>query len=912
MTGPTNLQQPDGGISARDLFTPTASLDRAQTLLDTQFPSVPGTLRATQEGLLLSVQLSDINESTHDALPKVAQALALQAHTVVSVAVENTSTPPTGSHAIHSHSHSMDPLVVHPMIRTVVLDRPFSDAYIDIPGDMLADLYTEHTLGSLAHPNPAEFTAPSKEVTQVLSKFLEPHDFKIIKHITFLQVVLHGDAALVEEPVYFELSNAIAESNRQGYPIIITIVPETLALPTTHTSLTSTSSSAPQLIATPQLPTKDIVVTLATTVSATELDRESLYTLAETTRSLLRLKRESQWLDVEATSTGILLHSTTPLPQGAIESIEKKLELLPVRVDLVMPAQAKDSLSIADIKSIIKLTLPPTANLIRADVQAKDQLQKITIRIGVNPLEIAGLSKQLQELHDAFKPVGQDLAFKFDSRTSKLSARLESFHPRTLSAIFRASKGSGVIIPVDSFKYEERKLKLPESLSLLLHKYKHKHGARVFNDAPVVAFDSITAGLMHEDAYSVRTDGNRVIYGIHVVNGAFLLDPTSAERFQAYRNGSSFYTPARLPARFTAPMLPGLRGISLRTDKPCPAISMFVEVDARLLGHARNHTRKAALQPENVRFEFTEVKLAAAETYQVSDTGCEYKGTHRKEVAALQQLAELIREQELTVAPGSKSLELDIHTLLSYFNHQLTESLEGAFPLMYSSTSTVDENSLSTFLQDIAAQASKDHPIQELCKLGVKTLLSDDRLLYSLMFHFWSLPPTEKKNIWAPFTEPPPTTIPNLPHLGSGYRGYTPANKPLRNVAALVAQHQFNAQRDMYAPLSPDQVAALCERSQEQSELIPRLRRDLLLFLDLEFLGTRATMGIEARVLNNPHAPLYIELPSDQNRKYQLIEGQGKLRKLAEQTPAVRTITVWPLHYDVESDTFVFTLKKPH
>jgi hypothetical protein len=231
---------------------------------------------------------------------------------------------------------------------------------------------------------------------------------------------------------------------------------------------------------------------------------------------------------------------------------------------------------------------------------------------------------------------------------------------------------------------------------------------------------------------------------------------------------------------------------------------------------------------------------------------------------------------------------------------------------MYSSTSTVDENSLSTFLQDIAAQASKDHPIQELCKLGVKTLLSDDRLLYSLMFHFWSLPPTEKKNIWAPFTEPPPTTIPNLPHLGSGYRGYTPANKPLRNVAALVAQHQFNAQRDMYAPLSPDQVAALCERSQEQSELIPRLRRDLLLFLDLEFLGTRATMGIEARVLNNPHAPLYIELPSDQNRKYQLIEGQGKLRKLAEQTPAVRTITVWPLHYDVESDTFVFTLKKPH
>lgn len=909
MTGPTNLQLRDGGMSARDLFDPKASLDRAQTLLETQFPSVPGTIRATPEGLLLSMRRSDIDESTCKALPNIAQALALQAHTAVSVVVENTDTPSEVSHEIHAQTHAMEPLVARPMIRTVVLDHPFSDAYVDIPGDLLADLYTEHTLGSLLHPNPAEFTAPSKEVTQVLSRFLKPHDFKIIKHTTFLQVVLHGDAALVEDPAYFEVNTAIAESNRQGYPIIITVVPETLAPPSVQTSSTHAPSSVPGVVTIPQRPIKDAVITLATIGSDVALERGSLYTLADTARSLLRLKRESQWLDVQATSTGIVLHSKTPLPQRAIASIEKKLELLPVRVDLVMPAQAKDSLSIADIKSIIKLTLPATANIIRADVQAKEQLQKISIRIGVNPLEIAGLSKQLQDLHDAFKPVGQDLAFKFDSRTSQLSARLAIFHPRILSAVFRTSKGNGAIIPVDSFKYEERKLKLPESLSLLLHKYKHKHGARVFNDAPVVAFDNITAGLMHEDAYSVRFDGNRVVFGIHVVNGAFLLDPTSAERFHAYRNGSSFYTPARLPARFTASMLPGLRGVSLRTDKPCPAISMLVEVDARLLGQAKGQSRRTPLQFENVRFELTQVQLAAAETYLVSDSGCEYKGKHHKEVTALQQLAELIREQELSVTSLSKSLELDIHTLLGFFNHQLTESLGGAFPLMYSSTSTVDLSTLSTFLQDITTQVNREHPIQELCKFGAKTLLADDRLLHSLMFHFWSLTPTEKKNIWAPFSELPPTTTPNLPHLASGYRGYTPANKPLRNLAALVAQHQFNAQRDMYPPLSREQVAILCERSQEQSELAPRLRRDLLLFLDLEYLSTRTSMGIEARVLNNVYAPLQIELPSDQNRRFQLLEGQGKLRKLANQNSGV--ITVWPLHYDIESDTFVFTLKKP-
>lgn len=914
MTVSESLTQREGMMSTRNLFTSKSSVDEALTLLHTQFPSLPCTVEADQQGLRLSVQRTDIDERTLQTLPHIAQALALQTHSVVTLALEdstNTQLTSQDAYSQPSGEISLDTsevsVVAQPMIRTVVLDHPFSDVYMDIPANMLADLYTDYTLGSLLHPNRAEYVAPSKEVTQVLSKYLKPLDFKVIKHTTFLQIVLRGDGDLVEEPAFFDLNKEIAESNRHDYPIVITIVPETKSAAPSQSSPTQTGSATPVVIATPQGRITDTVVTLATTSSYAEHHIESLSSLAETARALLRLKGECSWLDVQTTSTGLSIYSKTPLPKSARDTIERKLEVLPVPIDLVMPSRAKDSLGILDIKSIIKFTLPPTANLIRADIQAKEQLQKITVRIGVNPIELPGLSKELRVLQEAFKPVGQELTFKYECRTPGLSARLGCFHPRSLSTVFRQSKGSGAIIPVESFKYEERGLKLPETLTLLLHKYNHDHGARVFNDAPVLALDNVTAGKMREDAFSVKFDGNRVIFGIHVVNGAFLVGPTSFARFSSYGNGNSLYTTAGC----VAPMLPGLRGAGLREDKACPTISMLVEVDAQLLTQPRGHTRGTALLSENVRFELTQVTLAAAETYSDGENGCTYLGKHRREVAALQQFARLIREQELSVKLGSGSLALDIHTLLSFFNNRIVQSLEGAFPLMYSSTGRVSKSELSCFLKEVSSQADRHHPIQELCKLDVETLASNDKLLHELIAQFWSLIPAERSNVWFPFTEQPPTTTPDSLHLSSGYQGYTPANKPLRDMAALVAQHQFNAHRGMYPPLSEDQVEVLCERASEQSALAPRLRRDLLLFHDLALLGARAVMGIEARLLNHPQPHLRIDSLADQARRFEVIEGQSKLADVARQTLGSRTITVWPLHYDVEKDIFVFTLKKP-
>lgn len=879
------------GPSLQDLFTPKPCVRAALDLIQRYFPDTRYELTEGQNGLTISIPVVPSDEQTRQTLTNTIQAIALQTHSTVALVADDNEPIPA------------EPISADPIIRTVVLDKAFSNVYKDLPTKMLADMYIEYTLGSALYSKPGEFAAATKELRGVLGKYLEGSGFKLISHTTFLQISVHGDAALIIEADYHELCRELKRANRCAYPVIITVMPKQPVAQSTVQTPAEPKVIAVEASRIAPRPTSTVTYELDTARSTTAPDQETLLALVGTARSLLKLKDDSSWLEVKAVNGEIELHLKAPISINAITAIERKLELLPVPVQLFMPPQAEHRLSISNIKSIIKLTLPATASLMKTKTKGEDD-SGITFTIGVDPVDLLNLKEELSALEQAFAPIGQKLTFKYQQHESELAARLKIFHPKSLSTILRGlSAAKASLVPIEYLSFSQEKLGLSETVRSLTNTY-ISHGAREFRSREVLAFD-IRGGGMHEDAFSIAHVRDKSILGVHVVNGAFLVGPTSFERFIAYDNGSSVYGPMNSGVR----MLPGLHNYGFSTESPRPAISMFLEVSTEDFNAWVRGDKKGAPPPcEDVRFELTLVKLTASEHYDYGTKGCVYKGRYKNEAAALLQFASLIRALDGRGQIQRSAMDLDIQTILAYFNDKLIASLNGGFPLMYSVSSEINRHDLESFIFDLPRAIPNKHPIKALCQRGVEEILADSRLLSDLVTQFWTLSRTIRKATTLPCPEATPSTASGQLHLTSGYSSYVPANRSLRDISALIAQHQFNSARGMYPALSAPQVEILCKRAQEDAALSPDLRKDLLLFGFLQTCKLNEKFGMRATVTKRSQPGLEIAELRGHPCRITLWGGDKQLKQVAAKHNHGDTIPVWPTHYDVAKNELVCSL----
>ncbi|MFN4895365.1 MAG: hypothetical protein ACK5GN_11740, partial [Pseudomonadota bacterium] len=105
-------------------------------------------------------------------------------------------------------------------------------------------------------------------------------------------------------------------------------------------------------------------------------------------------------------------------------------------------------------------------------------------------------------------------------------------------------------------------------------------------------------------------------------------------------------------------------------------------------------------------------------------------------------------------------------------------------------------------------------------------------------------------------------------------------------------------------------VGRKSSRATDKKKLTWRLLRDLRLFNDMKLLARHTHSGIRARLATRSGPLVEIEQLADQARKLVIAESLDSFAQVANDAGS-NSLTLWPIHHDLEKDTFVFSLRSP-
>jgi hypothetical protein len=741
-----------------------------------------------------------------------------------------------------------------PSVSVHVSNDLSQDYMSEVTAESLADIYTHMRLRRILE-NDGACSALAENIAALyqdaFNKYLFPSDFTVKNKVNYVQIIIKCDGGLISDESFFELCGSIVESVNSDLPVIITIDSQRSLSTSTNTHYISEDESTLSFRAIPlNTDTTHISLTLETPDSNCHLDQDSQISKVDLIKQLLKIKSVHTWLDIEASEKGVLLKPCIPLPNGAIEWIQDQLILLQIPVYLDQPPRPIRDVTWDDVKSIIKISLPPTASI--KDFRLKQDGEHYIVKIAADREDQSKLSKDLKELEQSLKLKGMHLQHRITSPSRAFYEALRKFNPKIKKYLLKARGDSEAIHLVSKNPRINGAPKLIRDSDAENKDYVKLTNARIIEGPNVFTIDPVSAGLC-EDAVSVEVTEGRVLIGIHAANGAFLAPPDSLNRVIAYDRCSSIYQ--SYGPHFA--MIPQLKSAGYTRTAAVPSISLLISV--RLV----DLLNPAQADPDRI-FSFevlpTLVKIATNIRTNPDNQTIVSEQNQGNSIEFLKRFVQKLIGTKYARNSASldyQNIDLTLKILLQLFSHKTIEKVDPSLPLLF--TGLDDSSSLQQ------------------------------------NYRFKSLP--SKAGL---------TMTRGTLNETSGFRSYAPANKALRDLRSLVAQHQLMASMGFYKPLNYQQVETLMHRENDHMRQNQSLRRDLELFTEINDLQRDATLL--AKVCNNrfdsSQRPMIMPSNFSTIRNCYLISHSAE-----EPARSESSFQVTFRHYDIIEDAFYFEAK---
>lgn len=335
-----------------------------------------------------------------------------------------------------------------------------------------------------------------------------------------------------------------------------------------------------------------------------------------------------------------------------------------------------------------------------------------------------------------------------------------------------------------------------------------------------------------DDALSLTRQNGTFLIGIHIADAGYYVQPNSVLDKSALARGTSIYLPSG-----SFPMLPlaiGQEKASLRAGTLRPALSFFVEVDAR-----------GELRPQ--RITRSVVRVTRRLSYEKADHALLDDATG--DAALLHDLARLCHKRRARrVAQGAILIDGDEIKVKAVDGHISTSLLSGASP----ARGLVSECMIMA--NETAARYCHTHALPAL----YSGQAPPDEALPGR-----SDLPTRRSYVHAARRLMNPAQLGTVPeaHSALGLPVYTQATSPLRRYTDLQIHHQIKHHLAVGTPLfSASQLQVVAASVQAAIADARRCERESTRYWLLRLLESRCGETVHGEVVRTQHRRLLVEL----------------------------------------------------
>lgn len=576
-----------------------------------------------------------------------------------------SKSPPSQSYQAYSTQASA---IIPSLNRPDVIGHQLNDILSELSAEFVAALYTRKRFETLSNLDIDRADSDEKiraSFNATLISYFRADEFTISVSNGLYIVTIFADPDVTNDTTFLQLCEQMAVDIGSDLPFVISVVEAGSAAPP-YLSLSDESQGHTS----PSATTDTGLIPISLSVNdqkASAHYQPDLESVVQTIKQTLKLKPESTWLDVSISEDKIILKPKIPLPRSAIFAIIDKLCLLQTPIYLDQPQLPDASISWQEVKSIIKLMLSPSDTITK--FKSDSLSERAILEIYANPTHLVSLAEELSTLTQTLKGVGLHLICETKSLPAKFFQKLSRFSPRAQISLLKWLDPSTGEVNLKELISLNRVNVERFDLSDVLQRYKDLTKPIDVSGPHVWCIDS-TGTRIAEDAFSAEVCGNIIKFGIHVVNGAFIVPPESVNRQIAYERLATIYGDSREHHY----MLPDLVSAGFSASRYVPSISMFIEIPITLLegGSFKGPTKDISV---TLRPSVTKVGLMA----QYSESTHKFVNEgNREKIDRLEQLARFIAGASPNTseqAPDLSDVSNIVMELLRYFNHQVADYL---------------------------------------------------------------------------------------------------------------------------------------------------------------------------------------------------------------------------------------------
>jgi hypothetical protein len=558
--------------------------------------------------------------------------------------------------------------IIPSLNRPDVIGHQLNDILSELSAEFIAALYTRKRFETLSNLDMDRADSDEKiraSFNATLISYFRTDEFTISVNNGLYIVTILADPDVTSDTTFLQFCEQMAVDIGSDLPFVISVIEAGSAAPP-YLSLSDESQGHTS----PSATTDTGLIPISLSVNdqtASARYQPDLESVVQTIKQTLKLKPESTWLDVSISEDKIILKPKIPLPRSAIFAIIDKLCLLQTPIYLDQPQLPDAPISWQEVKSIIKLMLSPSDTITKFK---SDSLSgRAILEIYANPTHLESLNEELSTLTQTLKGVGLHLIYETKFLSAKFFQKLSRFSPRAQISLLKWLDPSTREVNLKELISLNRVKVEKFDLSDVLQRYKDLTNPIDVSGPHVWCIDS-TGTRIAEDAFSAEVCGNIIKFGIHVVNGAFIVPPESVNRQIAYERLATIYGDSREHHY----MLPDLVSAGFSASRYVPSISMFIEIPITLLeeGSFKGPTKDISV---TLRPSVTKVGLMA----QYSESTHKFVNEgNREKIDRLEQLARFIAGASPNTseqAPDLSDVSNIVMELLRYFNHQVADYL---------------------------------------------------------------------------------------------------------------------------------------------------------------------------------------------------------------------------------------------
>jgi hypothetical protein len=557
------------------------------------------------------------------------------------------------------------PKMIPSLARPDIIAKEVDNLLEDLSAEFIAAVYTRTLLASclsLGAVQTEQKEGIGSSYAETLRSYFDDQEFEILQGELIDKVTIFDDSELAYESDFQDLCLEMVTATQSDIPVVVSVVPRAQSSENLSADVTTTRQLLDSEIGGELIPIS-LGVDNSESRASYQISPESAI---KAIKRALKLQKSSSWLNLENNNGAIILRPRIPLPTAAVDKIID--ELFWFQTPIYLNPAPSDSVSLSDVKSVIKLMLPPTATMTSFRITQGRKGKDIRIKLLANSKDITKVKEDLNNLGSILKEKGFYLHHSIDQFNEGFLYNLNRFNRYTKLGLLKGLKLPTLEAKIDHLKSLNRVSVEPIDMAETVIEYKRLTGNPIEVTGQNV-FCVDTAGTkLAEDAFSIEVVGNKTKIGIHVVNGAFIVPPDSINRQIAYDRLTSVYGKFGVHQY----MLPDFISSGFSRRQEVPSISMFIEIPTDLLEQG---SQDDFIQAMSVKIMPSVTTVNAMLQYH-EETSKIFPGTHSSEIAQLNHLAkrlEPVLNRNFPSTTQADGIPFTVATLIGFFNRRVGE-----------------------------------------------------------------------------------------------------------------------------------------------------------------------------------------------------------------------------------------------